>query len=167
MPDAPARQRTLRGAIEWSYDLLGENERVLFEQMSVFQAGASLEAIDAVCSPAPGGDILEGVASLVDHSLLREVGTEDGQPRFMMLDTIKEYAAERLYDRPEVASATHRAHAAYFADYAQQQSEGLAGLQRDPALAAMAAELENLRVAWRYWVAEEDLHQLNKLVDSL
>ena len=165
--DAPARQRTLRGAIEWSYELLQEDERQLFEQISVFQGGGTLEAIEAVCSPAPGGDTLDGLASLVDNSLLRQVEAEDGEPRFVMLETIKEYAAERLDDLPDFSAAIRRAHAAYFADFAQQQWEHLTGLGREPALAAMAADIENLRIAWRYWVAESDLDLLNKLVDSL
>jgi predicted ATPase/class 3 adenylate cyclase len=165
--DAPERQRTLRGAIEWSYDLLDEDERRLFQQLSVFQAGASLEAAEAVCPSVPGGDVLEGLTSLVDHSLLRQVGAEGGQPRFGMLETIKEYAGERLHDEPEHAAAVHRAHATYFADFAERVREQLAGPRREAAMAAMAADIENLRVSWRYWVAEKDLQYLNKLVDSL
>jgi predicted ATPase/class 3 adenylate cyclase len=167
VPDAPVRQRTLRGTIEWSYELLNEDERLLFEQISVFQAGATLAAIESVCSPGSGGDTLEGLASLVDNSLLRQVEGEKGDPRFVMLETIKEYAAERLDDRLELSAAVRRAHATYFADFAQQEWEHLTGLQREPALAAMAADIENLRIAWRYWVAQRDLDHLNKLVDSL
>jgi predicted ATPase/class 3 adenylate cyclase len=167
VPDAPVRQRTLRGAIEWSYELLKEDERLLFEQISVFQGGGTLEAIESVCSPAPDSDALEGLASLVDNSLLRQVEAEDGEPRFVMLKTIKEYAAERLDDLPDWSAATRRAHAAYFADFAQRQWEHLTGLRREAALAAMAADIENLRMAWRYWVSHRDLDHLNKLVDSL
>jgi predicted ATPase/class 3 adenylate cyclase len=167
VPDAPARQRTLRGTIEWSYELLPENERLLFQQVSVFQGGGTLEAIESVCSPAPGADTLEGLASLVDHSLLRQIVSADGEPRLVMLETIKEYAAERLGDLPDFGASTGRAHAAYFADFAQRQWEHLTGVGREPALAAMAADVENLRLAWRYWVAQADLDHLNKLVDSL
>jgi predicted ATPase len=167
VPDAPVRQRTLRGTIEWSYELLNEDERLLFDQISVFQGGATLEAIESVCSPVPGGDTLEGLASLVDNSLLRQVEAEEAEPRFVMLETIKEYAAERLADRPELSAATLRAHATYFADFAQQQWEHLTGARREPALAAMTADIENLRTVWRYLFAERDLDQLNKLVDSL
>jgi predicted ATPase/class 3 adenylate cyclase len=167
VPGAPARQRTLRGAIEWSYQLLPEDERRLFEQISVFQGGGSLEAIESVCSHALGADTLEGLASLADHSLLRQVESEEGRPRFVMLETIKQYAAERLDELPEFSAATRRAHAAYFADFAHQQWEHLTGAGRESALSAMAADIENLRFAWRFWVAERDLDQLNKLVDSL
>jgi predicted ATPase len=167
VPDAPARQRTLRGAIEWSYQLLEEDERPAFEQMSVFQRGASLEAIEAICLPAPGTDALDSMASLADNSLLRQVEDESGEPRFVMLDTIREYAAERLDEREELGEATRRAHASYFADLARQQWEHLTGQRRELAVAAMATDLDNLRLAWRYWAGQGDLDQLNKLVDSL
>jgi predicted ATPase/class 3 adenylate cyclase len=167
VPDAPGRQRTLRGAIEWSYDLLKDDERRLFEQISVFQGGASLDAIEAVCFPSPGADALEGLASLADNSLLRLVDGDLGEPRFVMLETIREYATERLDDRPQSSTDIRRAHAAYFADFARQQWEHLTGQRREPALAAMAADIDNLRLAWRLWAGEGDLDQLNKLVDSL
>jgi predicted ATPase/class 3 adenylate cyclase len=167
IPDAPARQRTLRGAIEWSYRLLKERERLLFEQLSVFQGGGTVAAIESICPPVPGGETLDDLTSLVDNSLLRQMETAEGEPRFVMLETIRGYAAERLEDRPELSAATQRAHATYFADFASQQWEHLTGLRRESALAAMAADVANLRAAWRYWVAEKDLDQLNKLVDSL
>jgi predicted ATPase len=167
LQDAPARQRTLRGAIEWSYELLKEPERLLFDELSVFQGGASLEAVESVCSPARGGDTLDGLATLVDNSLLRQVEEEDAEPRFAMLETIKQYAAERLDERPEVSAATRRAHAAYFADFAQRQWLDLTGPRRERSLTTMAADIDNLRLAWRYWVGEGDLDQLHKLVDSL
>ena len=167
IPDAPARQRTLRGVIEWSYELLKADERRLFEQMSVFQGGASFDAIEAVCSPAPGADALAGLASLTDNSLLRQVEGELGEPRFMMLETIKEYATELFDDRSELSAAVRRAHATYFADFARQQWEHLTGQRREPALATMAADIDNLRLAWRYWVGERDLDRLNQIVDSL
>ena len=84
-----------------------------------------------------------------------------------MLETIKAYAAERLLNLPELHAATLRAHATYFADFAQQQWEELTGPGREPALTAMAADIANLRASWRYWIAAKDLVQLNKLVDSL
>jgi predicted ATPase len=166
VPDAPARQRTLRGAIEWSYQLLTGSERQLFEQLSVFQGGATVVAIESICAPTGGGETLEALASLVDNSLLRQVETE-GEPRFDMLKTIEGYAAERLEDQPELSAATQRAHAGYFADFAQRQWEHLIGPRREAALAAMAADIANLRGSWHYWVAAKDLAQLNKLVDSL
>jgi tetratricopeptide (TPR) repeat protein len=112
-------------------------------------------------------DPLDGLASLIDKNLARLADAEHGESRLLMLETIREYAAERLGELPEVRAAGHRAHAAYFADFAQQQWQHLTGHRRAPALAAMAADTENLRTAWRYWLAEGNLDELNKLVDSL
>ena len=169
--DVPARHQTLRATLEWSYQLLEAGERRLFELLSAF-SGAALEAVEAVASSVNGRggtgiDTLDGLASLVDKSLVRQADAEDGEPRLIMLETIREYAAERLDDLPEFSAAARRAHASYFADLAQRRWEALAGGRREPALAAMVADIDNLRLAWRYWVAERDLDQLNKLLDSL
>ena len=167
VPDAPARQRTLRGAIEWSYQLLTAGERLLFQQLSVFQGGATVEAIESICTPEPGGETLDDLASLVDNSLVRQVESTGGTDRFVMLETIKAYAAERLEDQPELSAATQRAHATYFADFTRQQWQKPTGPQRELALTAIAADISNVRASWGYWVAVKDLAQLNKLVDTL
>jgi predicted ATPase/class 3 adenylate cyclase len=169
--DMPARQQTLRATLEWSYQLLDAGERRLFELLSAF-SGAAFEAVEAVASSVNGSggtgiDTLDGLASLVDKSLIRQADPGDGEPRLVMLETIREYAAERLEDLPEFSAVTRREHAVYFADFARRQWEDLTGDRRDTALAAMVADIENLRLAWRYWVGERDLDQLNKLVDSL
>jgi predicted ATPase/class 3 adenylate cyclase len=169
--DMPARQQTLRATLEWSYQLLEAGEQRLFELLSAF-SGAAFEAVEAVASSVNGRggtgiDTLDGLASLVDKSLIRQADPADAEPRLVMLETIREYAAERLEDLPEFRAAARRAHAVYFADFARRQWEDLTGDRRDKALAALAAEIENLRLAWRYWVAEGDLDQLNRLVDSL
>jgi predicted ATPase/class 3 adenylate cyclase len=169
--DLPARQQTLRATIEWSYQLLDPGEQRLLELLSVF-ASAGFEAVEAVAAgieqlTRTGVDILDGVASLLDKSLIRQADPEAGEPRLVMLETIREYAAERLDDLPEFSDAARRAHAAYFADFAQRQWEDLTGQRREPALAAMAADLDNLRLAWDHWAAASDLDQLNKLIDSL
>jgi predicted ATPase len=169
--DLPARQQTLRATIEWSYQLLTPSEQRLFELLSVF-SGAGLEAVEVVATELDrltGAqlDVLECLASLVDKSLVRQADAGAEGPRVAMLETIREYAAERLDDRPELAATARRAHAAYFADFARRQWEHLTGRGRGPALAAMTADLENLRLAWDHWVAANELDQLNKLVDSL
>jgi predicted ATPase/class 3 adenylate cyclase len=169
--DLPARQQTLRATIEWSYQLLEPGEQRLFELLSIF-SGISFDAVEAVGDSIDGLrktglDTLDGLASLVDKSLIRQTDTGAGESRLVMLETIREYAAERLNELPEFSAAARRAHAVYFADFARRQWEHLTGDRRDAALAAMAAEIENLRVAWSYWVDEGDLDQLNKLVDSL
>jgi predicted ATPase/class 3 adenylate cyclase len=169
--DLPSRQRTLRATIEWSYQLLEPGERRLFELLSVF-SGAGLEAVEAVAEELDwltetGGDTLDGLASLLDKSLIRKVDSGEAAPRLLMLETIREYAAERLEELPEFAAAARRAHAAYFADFAKRQWQHLTGQRREAALAAMTADIDNLRLAWRHWVSERDRAQLNKLVDSL
>src|SRR5439155_566588 len=92
--DLPARQQTLRNTIAWSYDLLEKAEKTLFRRLSVFVGGCTLEAAEAVCNV--GGDLgseaLDGIASLLDKSLLRQVEGADGEPRLQMLETIREYA---------------------------------------------------------------------------
>jgi predicted ATPase/class 3 adenylate cyclase len=168
--DMPARQQTLRATIEWSYELLEPGEQRLFELLSVF-AGARFEAVEAVAAGLNGHngtqiDALEGLASLVDKSLVRQAGS-NGDSRLVMLATIREYAAERLRARPEFDVAARRAHAAYFADFARGQWERVAGDGREAALAALTPNAENLRTAWRHWANERDLDQLNKLVESL
>jgi predicted ATPase/class 3 adenylate cyclase len=169
--DLPSRQRTLRATIEWSYQLLEGSERRLFELLSVF-SGAGLGAFETVAEelewvPETGGDTLDGLASLLDKSLIRKVDPDDAASRLLMLETIKEYAAERLDELPEFAAGARQAHAAYFADFAKRHWQHLIGQRRDAALAAMTADIDNLRLAWRHWVAKRDQAQLNKLVDSL
>ncbi len=169
--DLPARQQTLRATIEWSYQLLEPGEQRLFELLSVF-SGISFDAVEAVARKiddlgGTGIDTLDGLASLADKSLIRQAEAGAGEPRLAMLETIREYATERLDDLPDFSAAARRAHAVYFADFAQRQWGHLTGERDDTALASMAAETENLRVAWHYWVVERDLDQLNRLVDSL
>jgi predicted ATPase len=93
----------LRGTIEWSHTLLEESEKTLFARMAVFSGGRMLEAIEAVCD-AEGDlpvDALDGVSSLLDNSLLRQEEWSEGEPRFVMLETIHEYARERLKESGE------------------------------------------------------------------
>jgi predicted ATPase len=92
--DAPERHQTLRQAIAWSYDILPENEKILFEALSVFVGGGNLEAIEVICSEvcSPGYDILDGLQALVDKSLIRRVDDDYEEARFIMLETIREFA---------------------------------------------------------------------------
>ena len=100
--DLPARHQTLKGAIAWSYDLLEEEEKILFRRLSVFAGGCTLEGAEEVCNPAADleSDVLDGLSSLVDKSLIKEVD-EEGEPRFLMLETIREYALECLAESGE------------------------------------------------------------------
>jgi predicted ATPase len=170
--DLPIRQQTLRHTIDWSFELLSDGEQRLFALLSVF-AGCPLQAAEAVAvgmnhhldGMAP--DVLDGMASLVDKSLIRQTEQDTGEARFLMLETIREYATERLEQDRQFSTAAHRAHADYFADFAQRQWNRLGGDGREAALREMESDIENLRIAWHYWVERKDLEQLNKFVDSL
>ncbi len=169
--DLPARQQTLRDTIDWSYELLDPGEKRLFALLSVF-SGCTFETVEIVAGglerlAETGVDVLDGLASLVNKSLIRQVDQGAGEPRFLMLETIREYAAERLEEDAGFSAAARRAQAAYYADFSQAQWERLTGSGREAALAEMEAEIENVRTAWRYWVAEGNLEQLHKLTDSL
>ena len=113
--DLPARQQTLRHTIDWSYDLLSEAERKLFRRLSVFAGGFTLEAAESACDTKQdlGLDVLDGLSSMVDKSLVRQVEQADGEPRFLMLETIREYGLEKLAASGE-ETLTRKAHAAYY-----------------------------------------------------
>jgi predicted ATPase len=111
--DLPPRHQTLRNTLEWSYSLLNEGEKMLYTRLSVFVGGFTLEAAEAICNPEGHLDILEGLTSLVNNSLLRQDETADGEPRFGMLETIRAYALERLAESGEMQSLRER-HALYF-----------------------------------------------------
>jgi predicted ATPase/DNA-binding SARP family transcriptional activator len=147
--DQSERHRTLRAAIQWSYDLLTSDEQRLFRRLAVFAGGRTLEAIEEVCNAERKLEVLEGVASLVDKSLLRRQETDGSQPRFVMLETIHEYAHERLEDSSE-AENVRRRHAEYFVRFCEEQERMLRGRHQAFALAHFEAERDNLRaaVAW-------------------
>jgi predicted ATPase len=150
--DAPERRRTLRGTIEWSYDLLDEDERRLFEHASVFVAGGSLEAMESVCAPSGDTDTLEGLSSLVDKSLIRQVDTEHGDSRFMMLETIREYAQERLRERQEHDELARR-HAEFFLALAEEAEPNLTGPEGVEWVERLTRDHDNIRAALR-WAIE-------------
>src|SRR6266498_4857681 len=104
-------QRTLRGTIEWSYDLLLAEEKALFERLGVLVGGCRPEAAEALCDADGelGIDVLDGLGSLVEKSLLRQKADSDGEPRFWMLETIREYACELLEASGEL-EAGQRSH---------------------------------------------------------
>lgn len=167
--DAPTRQQTLRDTIDWSYEMLDEGEQRLFAVLSVF-SGASVEAVEATVARVDGMagvDVLDGLSSLVDKSLVRRVEPQGAAGRVDLLETIREFAGERLAEDPSLAERVRRAHAGWFADWTRAQWEPLTGADRQAAADALAADVENLRTAWRYWKQEQDLEQLGKLTDSL
>jgi predicted ATPase len=157
--------------MNWSYDLLKPYEQRLFELLAVFASAdiAAVEALSAQSDPADGvaADVLDGLTSLIEKSLIRQVDLPHGEPRVAMLETIREFASDRLDQRPDFAARARRAHASYYADMVRRLQPDLSGSRRIAALAAMVADVENLRIAWDYWVAAEDLAQLEKLADGL
>jgi predicted ATPase/class 3 adenylate cyclase len=150
----PERQRTLRGAIAWSYDLLDDPARRLLERVSVFGGGCDLEAAERVCDPEHelGTDILDGLAGLVDSSLMRQDETH-GEPRFGLLETIREYGLERLEERGE-RPATSERHAAWVADVCEAAEEGLS-FGDDSAYRRIEADYANVQAALR-WALDAD-----------
>ncbi len=169
--DLPERQQTLRATMDWSYELLEPGEQRLFEILAVF-ADAEITAVEAVVARVDAGDgigvdVYDGLASLVDKSLVREIHIPGAEPRVAMLETIREFAADRLGRRPELEARVRRAHATHFADEARRLRPALTGNDREAALEAMTVDVENLRIAWAHWVAAGDLEQLEKLADSL
>ena len=110
--DLPERQQTLRGAIAWSYDLLDDSGRRLLDRLSVFVGGFDLDAAEAIAGPPSdvGGDVLDGLTSLVDQSLVKVDTMPDGEPRFRLLESIRDFAGERLVSRGEIdlVQARHR-----------------------------------------------------------
>jgi predicted ATPase len=163
--DLPDRQRTLWGAIAWSYELLDAKERDVFELMSAFST-TRLSAIEAVAADLGYGPVLDALAALVDKSLIRS-DESGGSQRFSMLLMIKEYAETLLAAKADHEQRIREAHALYFSTFTQQLKERLAGSERETALADLASEIGNLRAAWRFWVERDDLEQLFVLIDGL
>jgi predicted ATPase/class 3 adenylate cyclase len=170
--DLPARQQTLRDTIGWSYEMLEPENQRLFALLSAFNGGSTFESVEAVTEKADprgelGMDAIEGLSSLLDKSLVRRVERPTGDARFFMLETIKEYAGERLAEDPHFSAAVTRAHATTFVDFAREKVERLADRDLEATLRELEAEVENIQSAWRYWVSEKDFEQLSKIIDSL
>ena len=151
--DLPQRQQTLRAAIDWSYDLLSAAEQKLFRRLSVFAGGCNLEGVEAVCDAKAdlALDLLDGMASMVDKSLVQQVEPAKGESRFVMLDTIREYALEKLEASGE-QPLTKRAHAAYCLVLAEEATEEI-GAQAVEWQERFAIEHENFRAGLE-WLTE-------------
>jgi non-specific serine/threonine protein kinase len=150
--DLPARQQTMRNAIDWSYGLLTPDEQQLFRRLSVFTGGWTLEAAEAVCEPGDtSGKVLDCMGSLLNKSLLRQTDTSSDQaePRYAMLETIREFAAERL-EEAGMAAALREAHASYFAALAEEMEPLLTGATQKEAIDRLDREHDNLRTALRW-----------------
>jgi predicted ATPase/serine/threonine protein kinase len=152
--DLPQRQQTLRAAIDWGYDLLSAAEQKLFRRLSVFVGGCNLESVEAVCDTKGDLDLdlLDGMASMVDKSLVQQIEQGKGESRFVMLETLREYALEKLEVSGE-AVLTKRAHAAYYLVLAEEnatessEAEGAGWLER------LGLENDNFRASLE-WLTE-------------
>jgi len=187
--DLPERQQTLRGAIAWSYDLLDDGARRLVDRLSVFRGGFQLDAAEATCGPAAevGGDVTDRIGELVDQSLVRvEEAEDEGEPRFSMLETIREYAAEMLERRGETMTMRSR-HAAAMVDLAEQAAPQLSGSGQRIWLDRLEREHDNLRAAldwataepvpavaaqlayrlWRFWQQRGYLNEVRARFDAM
>jgi predicted ATPase/DNA-binding XRE family transcriptional regulator len=164
--ERPTRHQTLRGTIEWSYSLLRPEEQRLFACLAVFAGGCTVEAAEAVCAASDGSenDVLEGLSSLVEQSLLRREGGDE--LRFGMLDTIREFARERL-DGIGEAPALHKRHAAYFLQWARTAYVGCMGPDQVAWLERQEREHDNLRAALTWLDKSADLEHAAVLATAL
>lgn len=158
--DLPTRHQTLRNTLEWSYDLLNQEEKILYARLSVFVGGFTLEAAEAVCNHDGKLDVLESLTSLVNNSLLRQDETADGEPRFGMLETIRAYALERLAERGEM-DVLRAQHAGYFGNLIANHA--LLELYSAKALywlGWLEREHDNVRATLTWYVAAPDSAEL-------
>ncbi len=185
--DLPERQQTLRGAIAWSYDLLDDGARRLVDRLSVFRGGFQLETAEAVCGPGAdvGGDVVDRIGELLDQSLVR-MGDDAAEPRFSMLETIREYAAEMLEARGE-ATQTRDRHADAMIALAELAAPQLSGSDQRVWLERLERDHDNLRAAldwataeprpqvaahlayllWRFWQQRGYLHEARARFDAM
>jgi non-specific serine/threonine protein kinase len=182
--DLPARQQTLRGAIAWSHDLLDDAGRRLFARFAVFVGGARLGEAEAVCGPASelGIDVLDGLGELLDQSLIRQEEVH-GEPHFIMLETIREFARERLEESAEFGEICRR-HAVVYLALLEQAEPELTGPDQGDWLDRIEHEHDNLRAAidrtvdtaetetalrlvaaaWRFWQMRGHLHEARERI---
>jgi predicted ATPase/DNA-binding XRE family transcriptional regulator len=144
--DLPDRQRTLRATLNWSYDLLSVAERALFARLAVFAGGWTLEAAEAVCDVGNEAEVLQHMSALVDQSLVQQQANIQHEPRFTMLETVREYALERLEESGEL-ERLHRRHASYFLELAEKEERASQGPLQRAWLDRLETEHDNLRAA--------------------
>jgi non-specific serine/threonine protein kinase len=172
--DQPVRLQNMRDAIAWSFDLLSPQEQVLFQRLAVFMGGSTLEAAQAIGAAEGFGhadrriDVLEGLAPLVDASLLRQDEGLEGEPRYRMLETIREFGQERLEASGEIEAVRH-AHARHFLAFAEMADDGL--LHASPAHETwrdrLSAERDNLRAALGWLVDQGEAERSQRLAGAL
>jgi tetratricopeptide (TPR) repeat protein/DNA-binding CsgD family transcriptional regulator len=164
--DLPERQQTLRDAIAWSYDLLPSGEQHLFRRLAVFTGGATIEAAAAIACDGDQDSAFDGMAALVDHSLLRVIDGADGDPRYAMLQTISDFAREALAASGEESLIRNQFIAHYVALSDKIKTE-LVGAGSAHWLKLCEAEIENLRSAHRWAIELGDASIAQRIASSL
>jgi predicted ATPase/DNA-binding XRE family transcriptional regulator len=169
--DLPARQQRMWDTIAWSYDLLSPADQELFRQLSCFEGGWSVEAAEMVCAPedarASADSVLDGLRSLVEKSLVVPAPTESAmeEPRYRMLDTIREYAASHLADTG-METMVRRRHAAYYARLAEEAEPALQDRAQGTWLARLECERENVRAALRWLLGSGEAESALRLASA-
>ncbi len=184
--DLPARQQTLRGAIAWSYDILDDADRRLLDRLSVFAGGFDLDAAEMVGGPPDeiAGDVLDGLMALADQSLIRSVHGDP--PRFYMLETIREFAAEMLDQRPDAAAIRAR-HTTWYLNLAEAAAPQLSGPDQRALMERLEREHDNIRAVldraplvgdgqcairlsfamWRFWQKRGHLYEARRRLEAI
>jgi len=144
--DLPHRLQTLRGTIDWSYELLDENEKEIFARMAVFRGGRTVDGLRALCYADLCDDLLDGLESLLNKSLISQKESSIGEPRFVLLETIHEYAREKLELNKE-RDSIKRKHAEYFLDLAESAEKEFWGDNQQYWYEKLRTESENFRAA--------------------
>src|SRR6266849_4408728 len=168
--DIPVRQQTLRNTIQWSYDLLSTQEQRLFRRLSVFVGGCTLEALEALCG-SPGNEgtavqVLDGVTSLIDKSLLQQTEQEGEEPWLLMLETMREYGLEMLATSGEM-EFTRQAHAQYYLLFAEKVGPKLFGAEQQQWYTRLEREHANLRTALHWLLERKEAELTLRLSDAL
>jgi predicted ATPase/DNA-binding CsgD family transcriptional regulator len=166
--DAPDRQRTVQATINWSYELLGSSERRTFVRLAVFVGGFSLGAAADVLpdtADRPTVDVLEPMGDLVDHSLLQVDRDSDGEPRFRMLEPIRDFALDRL-SGAEVAALRDR-HLAWYTGFAETQEAHERGAEQGAWIRRLGVERDNIRAALAHALERRDGERLLRLAGAL
>jgi predicted ATPase/class 3 adenylate cyclase len=159
------RQQTLRALIEWSYDLLSDSEKSLFRKLAAFSGGWSLEAAEAVCGVAGGASVLDDLARLVDKSLVNKEEL-DGEARFHMLETIRQYAEFKMFASEEVDEVKNR-HRDWFMQLAETAEPKLRTGEQLPWLNRLEMEHDNLRAAIKWSIEQKHVEQALRIPSAL
>jgi predicted ATPase/Tfp pilus assembly protein PilF len=165
--DLPARQQTLRKTIDWSFQLLKPEVRTLFTHLGIFAGGFTLEAAEGICNPTGEIDVFYGIESLLNSSLVHQVSSVSDEPRFIMLQTIRDYALEKAAEAGDL-KAMHRSHCRYYAQLAGgEMGTGIFGAQSVMWLQRFNEEHDNFRVALSWAFQHEESFSLATMLTPL